>query len=310
MKFKDYYQILGVERTATAAEIKQAYRKLAHKYHPDVSKDPAGEERFKEIAEAYAALKDPEKRSEYDQLGQRAPGENFQPPPDWQNQFHESASAFDDVDLADLLAAMAAARHGHGRRAGEPLKKAGQDYEARTEVSLEQVYEGAEIDVSLAVPEYDAQGLQHRVPHTFRVRVPKGLQDGQRLRLAGKGGRGIGGGKNGDLYIMMNLKPHPLYRISGRDLYSDLPLTPWEAVLGGTVQVPTLGGTVELTIPPATTAARRFRLARRGLPGSDGEHGDLYAVVRIEVPKTVDAEERKLFQQLAAHSRFNPRRSH
>ena len=310
MKYKDYYQILGLERTATAAQIKAAYRKLAHKYHPDVSKDPAGEERFKEVAEAYATLKDPEKRAEYDQLGQRRPGENFEPPRDWQNQFHESGAAFDDVDLSDLLAAMAAARHGRGRRAGEPLKKAGQDYEAKTEVSLEQVYAGAEVDVTLAVPEYDAQGLAHRVTRTFRVRVPKGLQDGQRLRLAGKGGPGIGGGKNGDLYIMMVLAPHPRYRVSGRDLYTDLPLAPWEAVLGGAVQVPTLGGTVELTIPPATMAARRFRLARRGLPGADGEHGDLYAVVRIEVPKTVDAEERKLFQQLAAHSRFNPRRPH
>jgi curved DNA-binding protein len=310
MKFKDYYQVLGLERTATAAEIKTAYRKLAHKFHPDVSKDPAGEAKFKEIAEAYATLKDPEKRAEYDQLGQRRPGENFEPPRDWQNQFHESASAFDDVDLADLLAAMAAARHGQGRGAGGPLKRAGQDYEVTTEVSLEQVYEGAEIDVGIAVPEYDAQGLQHRVPRTFRVRVPKGLQDGQRLRLAGKGGQGTGGGKNGDLYIMMRLKAHPRYRLSGKDLYTDLPLTPWEAVLGAAVEVPTLGGTVELTIPAGTMAARRFRLAKRGLPGADGEHGNLYAVVRIEVPKTVDAEERKLFEQLAAHSRFNPRRPH
>ncbi len=310
MKFKDYYQILGLERTATAAEIKSAYRKLAHKYHPDVSKDPAGEEKFKEIAEAYATLKDADKRAEYDQLGQRVPGENFEPPRDWQNQFHEPGSAFDDVDLADLLAAMAAARHGQGRRASEPLKRTGPDYEVKTEVSLEQVYQGAEIDVTVAVPEYDAQGLPHRVPRTFRVKVPQGLQDSQRLRLAGKGGRGTGGGKNGDLYVMMTLRPHPLYRVSGKDLYSDLLLTPWEAVLGGSVQVPTLGGTVELNVPQATMAGRRFRLARRGLPGPDGAHGDLYAAVRIEVPKTIDAEERRLFEQLAAHSRFNPRRHH
>lgn len=310
MKFKDYYQILGLERTATTAEIKSAYRKLAHKYHPDVSKDPAGEEKFKEVAEAYATLKDADKRAEYDQLGQRAPGENFEPPRDWQNQFHESGSAFDDVDLADLLAAMAAARHGQGRRASEPLKRTGPDYEVKTEVSLEQVYQGAEIDISVAVPEYDPQGLPHRVPRTFRVKVPQGLQDGQRLRLAGKGGHGTGGGKNGDLYVMMTLQPHPLYRVSGKDLYSDLLLAPWEAVLGGSVQVPTLGGTVELNVPPATMAGRRFRLARRGLPGADGAHGDLYAAVRIEVPQTVDAEERRLFEQLAAHSRFNPRRRH
>jgi len=164
--------------------------------------------------------------------------------------------------------------------------------------------------VTLAVPEYDASGLQHRVSRTFRVRVPKGLQDGQRLRLAGKGGQGVGGGRNGDLYIMMNIQPHPQYRISGRDLYSDLPLAPWEAVLGATVPVPTPGGTVELTVPPATTAARRFRLARRGLPDANGEHGDLYAVVRIEVPKTVGDGERELYRQLAAQSRFDPRRPH
>lgn len=308
MKFKDYYQILGVERSASADDLKKAYRKLAHKYHPDVSKDPAGEARFKEIAEAYATLKDPEKRAEYDQLGQRASGENFQPPPEWQQQFHESGAAFDDVDLADLLAAMAGRRH--GRATGEPLKRPGQDYEVKTEVTLEQVYEGAEINITVAVPEYDAQGLTHRVPRTFRVRVPTGLQDGQRLRLAGKGGTGIGGGKNGDLYVMMTLQPHPRYRVNGKDLYTDLLLAPWEAVLGGAVQVATLGGVVELTVPAATMATRRFRLARRGLPGADGQHGDLYAVVRIEVPKTVDAEERRLYQQLAVHSRFNPRQAH
>lgn len=308
MKFKDYYQILGVERGASADDIKKAYRKLAHKYHPDVSKDPAGEERFKEVAEAYATLKDSEKRAEYDQLGQRAAGENFQPPPEWQQQFHESGSAFDDVDLADLLAAMAAGRQ--GRRTGEPLKRQGPDYEVKTEVTLEQVYAGAEIDISVAVPEYDAQGLTHRVPRTFRVRVPTGLQDGQRLRLAGKGGAGIGGGKNGDLYVMMTLQQHPRFRVSGKDLYSDLLLAPWEAVLGGTVQVATLGGVVELTVPAATMAARRFRLARRGLPGADGQHGDLYAVVQIAVPKTIDDQERKLYQELAAHSHFNPRQAH
>ena len=309
MKFKDYYQALGVERGASAADIKKAYRKLAHKYHPDVSKDPAAEERFKEIAEAYATLRDDDKRAEYDQLGRRAPGENFQPPPEWQQQFHQSSGmGFDDVDLADLLAAMAAGRH--GARAGGGLKKTGQDYEVKAEVTLEQIYARAEIDVSVALPEYDAQGLAHRVPRTFRVRVPQGLQNGQRLRLAGKGGPGSHGGKNGDLYVMLVIRPHPDYRIVGNDLYTDLPLTPWEAVLGGTVQVPTLGGVVELTVPAGTMAARRFRLARRGLPGADGQHGDLYAVVRIEVPKTLDAEERKLFQQLAAHSRFNPRRPH
>ncbi|MEO7031791.1 MAG: DnaJ C-terminal domain-containing protein [Herbaspirillum sp.] len=305
MKFKDYYQTLGLERSASAEDIKKSYRKLAHKYHPDISKEADAEARFKEVAEAYATLKDADKRAEYDQLGARTAGENFQPPPQWQQQFNESGSAFDDVDLADLLAAMAAGRQ--GTHAREPLKRHGQDYEVKAMVTLEQVYQRDEIDVSVALPEYDAAGLAHRVPRTFRVKVPQGLQDGQRLRLAGKGGPGRNGGKNGDLYVMLAIAPHTGYRMVGRDLYSDLPLAPWEAVLGGTVKVATLGGVVELTIPAGTAAARRFRLAKRGLPGADGVHGDLYAVVQIEVPKTVDAEERKLFEQLAAHSKFNPR---
>lgn len=307
MKFKDYYQTLGLERSASVEDIKKAYRRLAHKYHPDISKEADAEARFKEIAEAYATLKDADKRAEYDQLGVRTAGENFQPPPQWQQQFHESGAAFDDVDLADLLAAMAAGRR--GTHAREPLKRHGQDYEVKASVTLEQVYQRDEVDVSVALPEYDAQGLAHRIPRTFRVRVPQGLQDGQRLRLAGKGGPGTNGGKNGDLYVMLSIAPHPSYRIVGRDLYRDLPLAPWEAVLGGAVKVATLGGVVELTVPAGTVAARRFRLGKRGLPGADGVHGDLYAVVQIVVPKTVDADERKLFEQLAAHSKFNPRAS-
>ncbi|PUA16479.1 DnaJ C-terminal domain-containing protein [Glaciimonas sp. PCH181] len=306
MKFKDYYSALGVERDATAAEIKQAYRKLAHKYHPDVSKDPEGEEKFKEVAEAYATLKDQEKRDAYNQLGRHQPGENVQPPQDWQQTFNESGASFVDVDMADILAAFAASRHA----GGQPHQRRpshGQDYEVKAPITLEQIYAGGEIDVNLNLPEYDQQGLQHRVPRTFRVKVPKGAEDGQRLRLPGKGGQGSNGGRNGDLYVIMVLIPHPLYRVSGKDLYIDLPLTPWEAVLGASVQVPTLGGKVELTIPAATAANRQFRLAKRGLPSTSGENGNLFAVVRIEVPKPVTPREQALFGQLAAESTFNPR---
>ncbi|MEO6917782.1 MAG: DnaJ C-terminal domain-containing protein [Collimonas sp.] len=306
MKYKDYYSALGVERTATVAEIKQAYRKLAHKYHPDVSKDPAGEEKFKDIAEAYSTLKDAEKRAAYDQLGSHQSGENVEPPHSWQQGFSDGGTSFGDVDMADILAAFAASRQG-GAGGGRPRPSRGEDYEVNAPITLEQIYDGGETDVRLSMPEYDEHGKLHRVPRTFRVRIPKGAEDGQRLRLAGKGGQGGDGGKHGDLYVMMKLIPHPLYRVTAKDLYFDLPLTPWEAVLGATVQVPTLGGKVELSIPAGTAANRQFRLAKRGLPSAGGEQGNLYAVVRIEVPKTATARERELFEQLAAESTFNPR---
>ena len=235
MKYKDYYQALGVERTATADEIKKAYRKLAHQYHPDISKDPAGEEKFKTVAEAYKTLKDPEKREEYDQLGRQAPGQNFTPPSDWQQRYGARAGGFDDVDLSDLFN-----NFGGGGGAGRPRAQrpvAGEDYDVAVSVSLEKIYTGGETDVTVELPEYDAHGLPHRVSRTFRVTLPKGSTDGQRLRLGGKGGPGRNGGKAGDLYIILRLTAHPLYRVSGRDLYLDLPLAPWEAVLGGPVQI-------------------------------------------------------------------------
>lgn len=314
MKFKDYYQVLGIERNATLDEVKQAYRKLAHKYHPDVSKDPHGEEKFKDIAEAYTTLKDSEKRAAYDQLGRHRQGEDFVPPQDWQNEFRgfggfgKSDASFADVDLADLLAAFAASRHGGGSQPKSRRARHGQDYEVSVPITLEQIYEGAETDVTVALPEYDENGLLHHAQRTFRVRVPKGATDGQRLRLSGKGGQGINGGKNGDLYLVMSLTPHSLYRISGQDLYLDLPLAPWEAVLGASVEVPTLGGTVELKIAPGTTAGRQLRLAKRGLPTPSGGKGDLFAVVKIEVPTKPSPQERELLSQLAAVSSFNPRK--
>jgi curved DNA-binding protein len=302
MKYKDYYAALGVERDATPEQIKKAYRKLAHQYHPDISKDPEGEAKFKEVQEAYATLKDPEKRAAYDDLGRRPAGESFEPPPDWGQGFGRGEN-FSDVDLADLLAAFACARGGRGGR----RSPRGPDAEANAQVTLVQVREGAEVDLRFNLPEYDARGLLHHVPRTFRVRIPKGAGDGQRLRLAGKGGPGRNGGPSGDLYIVIRLQPHPLYRVSGRDLYIDLPLTPAEAVLGASVEVPTLRGRVELKVAPGTASGRQLRLSRRGLPTADGGHGDLYAVVRIEVPPSPTARERELYAELAKVSAFNPR---
>ena len=308
MKYKDYYQALGIERNATLADIKGAYRKLAHQYHPDVSKDPKGEEKFKEIAEAYATLKNAEKRQEYDNLGQRQAGESFTPPPEWQQQYGAGASSFDDVDLSDLFNAFrSGGRSGGQRREQANFPMQGEDYSLAVSVSLEKIHDGGETDISVELPEYDDKGLPHRVPRTFRVSIPKGAADGQRLRLAGKGGPGRNGGKHGDLYVVLSIAPHRLFRVIGRDLYLDLPLAPWEAVLGATVEIPTLAGSVELNIKPDTALGQRLRLKGRGLRGPDGVAGELYAVVQIVTPRTVSEPEKALYEQLAAASSFKPR---
>ncbi|MBI3055816.1 MAG: DnaJ domain-containing protein [Betaproteobacteria bacterium] len=306
MKYKDYYRILGVARSATVEDIKKAYRKLAHKYHPDVSKDPEGEEKFKEVAEAYETLRNPEKRAAYDQLGSYQAGQDFQPPPDWGKQFGDSHFSFEDVDLADLFAGLAAGRHRAGPGTGQ-IRMPGQDFEVTADISLEEAYRGTEVELNLTVPEYDAKGLLHRVPRIFKVRIPKGATDGQRLRLAGRGGKGLNGGRDGDLYLNIALRPHPLFRVSGHDLYLDLPLAPWEAVLGATVEVPTLGGPVRLKVPPNTRAGQQLRLSRRGLPKPNGKEGDLFAIAQVVIPAATSERERELFRQLAEGSTFNPR---
>ena len=314
MKFKDYYDVLGVTRDASADDIKKAYRKLAHKYHPDVSSDPEGEAKFKDVAEAYATLKDAEKRTAYDELGRHRPGEDFQPSQGWQEHFGGrgfgghgggGGARFEDVDLSDLFAAFAGGGRGATSASRGPIP--GQDFEVQATVTLEQVHAGAEIDIDLAIPETGADGLPRRVSKTFRVRVPKGAEDGQRLRLSGKGGPSRNGGAPGDLYLVLALQPHPLYRVNGRDLSIDLPLAPWEAALGASIEVPTLAGAVEMAIPAGTSSGRRLRLARRGLPTASGSAGDLYAVVGIAVPATLSARERELYEELRKVSRADPR---
>lgn len=308
MKYKDYYQILGVARDASLADIKKAYRKLAHLYHPDVSKDPKGEEKFKEAAEAYATLKHAEKRAEYDALGTRPAGESFTPPPDWQRRYGTSETGFEDVDLADLFKAFrsgAGSTGGNARHTRAP--QPGDDFTVDVPVTLENIFNGGETDISVAIPEYDASGLPHRVPKTFRVGIPKGAPEGLRLRLPGRGGPGHHGGGAGDLYAILSLAPHPVYRVAGRDLSFDLALAPWEAVLGTQVQVITPGGAVDLSIRAGTASGQRLRLAGRGLPASSGPPGDLYAVVRISVPKTVGPKERLLYEQLSLAGEFTAR---
>ena len=317
MKYKDYYEILGVDRSADAAAIKKAYRKLAHKYHPDVSKDADGEAKFKDVSEAYETLRDTEKRAAYDQLGQQRPGQDFRPPPGWESQFGGGGDMhFEDIDLSDLFAGLAGgARAGRGARGGGPgmrphMPIPGQDYEVTAHISLEDAYKGTLVDLNLSVPDYDEQGRLHRVPREFKARIPKGATDGQRLRLKGQGGKGINGGPGGDLYLNVALHPHSLYRVDGHDLYVDLPLTPWEAALGATVDVPTLAGEVSLKVPPGTSAGRKLRLAKRGLPrpgGASGDAGDLFAIVQIAVPSVLSDRERELFRALGEVSTFNPR---
>ena len=302
MKYKDYYATLGVERGATDEEIKKAYRKLARKYHPDVSKEANAEEKFKEVGEAYETLKDSEKRAAYDQLGRHSTGEEFRPPPDWQQSFGGAQFSFDDLDLADLFAGLAGRR---SRQGPGPIR--GADYEAMVRLAFDQAYAGAEIELDLIAVEYDEQGNAKRVPHRLKVRIPPGVVDGQKLRVPGKGGKGLRGGRDGDLYLDINVESHPLYRAEGLDLHMDLPLAPWEAVLGTSVEMPTPGGTVSLKVPPGTRAGQKLRLGGRGLKRPDGTAGHLYANVQIAVPTVVDERQRELYRQLANASSFNPR---
>ena len=306
MKYKDYYASLGLERGASDVDIKRAYRKLAHKYHPDVSKEPGAEARFKEVAEAYQTLRDPEKRAAYDQLGKHAPGEEFRPPPDWDQQYSGGAQSFEGVDLADLFAELAARQsHGAGHRGRMAVR--GEDYELRAAISIEQAYQGTLLELTLSMPEYDAAGRLQRVPRSLKARVPKGATSGQRLRLPGKGGRGFNGGPDGDLYLTVELQPHRLYRADGHDLYLDLPLAPWEAALGAAVEVPTPGGVVQLKVPPGTAAGQSLRLGGRGLPRPKQGSGDLYAIARIVMPQVLSTRARELLAELATATDFAPR---
>jgi curved DNA-binding protein len=307
MKYKDYYKTLGVERSASAADIKKAYRKLAHKFHPDISKEANAKEKFQEVGEAYETLKDAEKRAAYDELGSAyQPGQDFRPPPDWGKTHGDGQAAFDEMDLADLFASLSGKRQG-GRAHGANFPIPGQDYEVAAEITLEQAARGSEFDVNLAVPEPGADGFMRRVPRSFKARIAKGASEGQRLRLPGKGGKGLNGGRDGDLYLIIHLLPHALFRATGHDLYIDLPLAPWEAALGATVEVPTLDGAVNLKVRARTRSGQKLRLAKRGLPKPHEGEGDLYAVVQIVLPEELSEHERKLLQQLADGSTFDPR---
>jgi len=316
MKFKDYYETLGVERDASPDDIKRAYRKLARKYHPDVSEAEDAEVRFKEVAEAYETLKDPEKRAAYDQLGSGFHhGDEFRPPPDWADGAGAGGGGFGGADFesAEAFSDFFESLFGGGRRpAGgfggqrRPPRMDGEDINAKVTVSLEDAYAGARRQLSLDVSELGEDGLPRRRRKTLNVRIPPGVTAGQRIRLEGQGAPGIGeGARPGDLYLQVEFAAHPRFEAHRRDIHGTLAIAPWEAVLGATVPAPTLGGTVDLKIPPGAAAGQRLRLKGRGLPGKPP--GDQFVELRIVTPKAPDDAVQALYRQLRETEAFDPR---
>ncbi|MGO8857140.1 MAG: DnaJ C-terminal domain-containing protein [Steroidobacteraceae bacterium] len=312
MEFKDYYKVMGVARDATEAQIKQAYRKLARKYHPDVSKEKDAEARFKELGEAYEVLKSPEKRAAYDQLGQGPrPGENFTPPPDWGAGFEFSGAG--NADYSDFFESLFGAAGGRGRRSqrgfdtGRGGAERGQDHHAKIMLDLEASLHGGSRTITLRVPEIDAQGRLVSKDRVLNVQVPKGILPGQTIRLAGQGASAGAEGTAGDLFIEVEFQPHALYRVDGRDLYLDLPVAPWEAALGATVKTPTPGGAVDLKIPAGSHAGTKLRLKGRGIPASTP--GDFYVVLQIALPAAGDEQAKAAYRAMADALPFNPRAS-
>jgi curved DNA-binding protein len=322
VKFKDYYETLGVERTATPEDIKQAFRKLARIHHPDVAKNKKlGEEKFKEINEAYEVLGDPEKRRRYDELGAN-----------WQDGGVEDPAAgrrgaaggsrpgsdfeFGGTGFSDFFESFfGGSRDGYGSFGGPEGQGAddrqgfahpGRDVEADIMVTLEEALRGSKRNVTLRRP--GTNGGDERTD-TYQVRIPAGVREGQRIRLAGQGGEGFGGGRAGDLYLRVRLARHPDFNVKGADLYCDLDLAPWEAVLGTQAKIPALDGMTSLRVPAGTAAGGQLRLRGLGLPREDGSRGDLYAVARIVVPSAPSAEERALWEKLAKESTFKPRKN-
>jgi len=310
MEFKDYYKILGLAREATQDEIKSAYRRLARKYHPDVSKEANAEERFKEVGEAYEALRDPEKRAAYDGLldGRWQEGQEFRPPPGWDSGF-EFSGGFGDEAAARHFSEFFESLFGGGGVRGARTRGGirGEDHHARIKIGLEDAYHGATRTITLQTAQTDAQGRVALRPHSLNVKIPAGVTEGQRIRLAGQGGQGMGNAPPGDLYLEILYEAHPLYKADGHDIHLNLPVTPWEAALGAKVPVPTLGGTVDLKIPAGTQSGQRLRLKGRGLPGTPP--GDQYVVIQIHAPKAETEEQRRLYEQLAEAMPVNPRAS-
>ena len=315
MDFKDYYKTLGLERGASEDEVRKAYRKLARKYHPDVSKEADADQRMREINEANDVLRDKEKRAAYDQLADHvarggSPDGGFRPPPNWDEgfEFHRGANQgpADHADFSEFFSSVfgAAERRGAERR---NYRARGEDHHAAIEIALEDALNGAEREITLRSQELDAQGRPEFKTRTLSVKIPPGVHPGQYIRLAGQGMPGHGGEPAGDLYLEVRIAPHPLYRVEDRDLYMTLPITPTEGALGAQVKVPTPGGgVVEVTVPPKARNGLKLRLKERGLPGKPPGH--LYLLLEIALPPADTDAARKAYEQLAQAAPFDPRR--
>ncbi|WP_022947933.1 DnaJ C-terminal domain-containing protein [Methylohalobius crimeensis] len=307
MEFKDYYKTLGVSRDVGQDEIKRAYRKLARKYHPDVSKEPDAEAKFKEVAEAYEVLKDPEKRKAYDQVGRQwKPGQGFRPPPDWEEQFGFGKREHPRGGFGDFSEFFESLFGGGFRSHARSVRMRGEDLHAKVHIDLEDAYRGTTQTITLNIPETDADsGRIVEKPKRLHVKIPQGIQAGQKIRLTGQGAPGIGGGPAGDLYLEIHFKPHRLFQVEKKDLYLNLPITPWEAALGAKVAVPTLSGKVTLTIPAGSQTDKKLRLKGKGLPGTPP--GDQIVVLKIHAPPADTGAQRRFYEEMAEKLPMNPR---
>jgi curved DNA-binding protein len=313
VEFRDYYEVMGVDRNATQDEIKRAYRKLARKYHPDISKEADAEKKFKEMGEAYEVLKDPEKRAAYDQLGKNyKAGQDFTPPPGWDAGFEFSGAGFGGAADASAFSDFFESLFGGGgfarqREQTGGFHARGQDHHAKILIDLDDAIHGASRTITLQVPELDGQGHVHTRTRTLNVNIPKGVKQGQQIRLAGQGAPGIGQGSSGDLFLEIAFKPHSFYHVESRDIYLDLPVTPWEAALGSTVKVPTPHGIVDMKIPAGSASGKKMRLKGRGIPGKTT--GDFYVVLKICLPQADNEKARAIYEQMKTELNFNPRRN-
>ena len=319
MEYKDYYKIMGITKDASQNEIKRAYRKLARKYHPDVNKEKDAEERFKELGEAYEVLKDPEKRTAYDQLGAnwKAGQQGFQPPPDWDAgfEFHGdsftggtegSAGAAGFSDFFESLFGRAGGGFQSHSAGAEHYQMRGQDSHAKVFIDLEDAYQGTSRSLTLRSTIMGSDGRPQLQPRTLNVKIPKGIKAGQNIRLKGQGSPGVGGGQAGDLYLEIEFNPHSIYKVNGADVSLELPITPWEAALGGKIKIPTPSGMIDLKIPENISSGKKMRLKERGIPAK--QPGDFYITLMIVLPENLSEEDKALFKKLQqTNSHFNPR---
>lgn len=308
MEFKDYYAILGVGKDATADEIKKAYRRLARKFHPDVSKEPDAAQRMAAVNEANTVLSDPEKRAAYDALGRRPPGQDFHPPPDWDAGFEFSGAEFGagEDEFSDFFASLFG-RAARTRRGGAAASMRGGDHHAKVTIDLADAYTGATRPVTLRAARLDAAGHVVTDERTLEVAIPRGVRAGQHIRLRGQGAAGIGGGPAGDLYLEIEFRPDDRYRVEGRDVTERVPVAPWEAALGATIEVPTPAGHVEVTVPAGSRSGRRLRLKGRGIPGEPP--GDLYLELELVTPPAATEADRELYRTMERQMKFNPRQA-